>query len=289
MICLENKNFLVEISSFGAELKKFENKALKKNFIWNANPIVWNRSSPILFPIIGELKDGYFQHDNQKYLLSKHGFARDRNFEIILKSESHCKFLLKSDVETKKWYPFDFELYVEYFLAENILDIVYTVKNLSVVPMYFSLGAHPAFCFSEDVNSNLRDLELRFENDNFLLVYSLCNGLLKELVRRIDLIDRKLQLSADIFENDVLIMKDLDSKRLQLKHTITGHTIIVDIGDFPNLGLWSKPNSNFICIEPCCGYNDLQSSSNIIKEKEGIIELDPLSETKKAWSITIQI
>ena len=44
--------------------------------------------------------------------------------------------------------------------------------------------------------------------------------------------------------------------------------------DFPSLGIWTKMNAPFICIEPWFGYSDTNENSGNLFEKEGIQILD---------------
>jgi len=116
-----------------------------KEYIWNGNPIFWGKHSPVLFPIVGTLKDNSYQHDNVQYQLSRHGFAREMEFVLIDKQENSATFSLVASVETKEKYPFDFDLHLIYTLENKSLKIEYKVFNNGKTKMPFSIGAHPAF------------------------------------------------------------------------------------------------------------------------------------------------
>ena len=126
-ITISNNMLTATINSKGAELNSL--KIRNREYIWEGNPEFWGKHSPILFPIVGTLKDNSYTYDNQKFELSRHGFARDHEFKIIESSEDKVIFSLSSSPETLKVYPFEFELQVIYALEENQLKIQYKVIN----------------------------------------------------------------------------------------------------------------------------------------------------------------
>ena len=68
--------------------------------------IYWKRQAPILFPIVGQLKNSQTQIEEEIYEMSQHGFARDMDFEEILKTETKHHYILKYNEETLKKYPY---------------------------------------------------------------------------------------------------------------------------------------------------------------------------------------
>lgn len=111
-----------------------------EEIIYQKHENYWQRQSPVLFPIVGGLKNGEYEWQGKKYQLPQHGFARDREFECVFQNETELHFLLKSDEKTRENYPFEFELYIRYFLSENALKVEYEVKNTGKSEMYYSLG-----------------------------------------------------------------------------------------------------------------------------------------------------
>ena len=95
-VFIKNSKFQATINSKGAELVSMQNKLTSREYIWNGNPDFWGKHSPVLFPIVGTLKDNFYIYENKKYELSRHGFARDLEFEIIEKTENQVTFSLKA-------------------------------------------------------------------------------------------------------------------------------------------------------------------------------------------------
>ena len=277
---ISNNGLTASFHSKGAELFSLKNN--EKEFIWNGDPQFWGKHSPILFPIVGTLKDGTYNYENKNYSLSRHGFARDMEFEVMSKSESSIVFSLKSSSETLENYPFDFELQIKYELIANSLSVGYSVKNLSDNQMPFSIGAHPAFALKND----FKNYSLRFKNDEFLDYYLLENGLVSKLTNQIHLLNHQLQLDYNIFKYDALIIKSLASKSIEiLENNVPFIKIIFE--EFPNLGIWTVNNAGFICIEPWFGYSDVTTSNGNILEKEGINILEIDQNLTSTYSIEI--
>ena len=80
---IKNEFIKAKIKSFGAELNSLQKCGKDLEYIWQGDAKYWARHSPILFPIVGRLKKDNYFYKNQKYNMSQHGFARDKEFEII--------------------------------------------------------------------------------------------------------------------------------------------------------------------------------------------------------------
>ncbi len=260
---LKNKLLTAIFNSKGAELISL--KSSETEHMWDGNLEFWNRHSPVLFPIVGTLKNGSYIYENNTYNLYRHGFGRNMEFEVIKSNEKSIAFSLKANKETLKVYPFDFELNLKYELKNLKLKISYDIINNSETKMPFSIGAHPAF----SLPNNFNNYSLEFNDDENLLCYSLKNDLISETTSKIQLFNKKLPLDYTLFENDALIFKKLNSKSITIIENEKPN-IKIDFDDFPNLGIWTKPNAKFICIEPWFGYSDTNNCSGKIVEKEGI-------------------
>ena len=145
MIVIENSDLRVAIKTQGAELDSIQHKAHPLEYLWQGDAAFWGKKSPILFPIVGTLKDNTFSYKEKKYTLPRHGFARDKTFSVEQHSADAATFLLVSNEETLKNYPFQFEFRLHYTLKDNALCVTYAVKNTGSDDMYFSVGGHPAF------------------------------------------------------------------------------------------------------------------------------------------------
>lgn len=282
MNTIRNKSGLTAtINPKGAELVSLQN-ASGKEFIWEGNPDFWGKHSPVLFPIVGTLKDNSYHYNGTKYHLPRHGFARDLAFEVVLQTEDQVVFSLQSSGQTYEVYPFDFELQLIYTLAENALEIRYKVFNNNDCEMPFSIGAHPAFALPGDFG----DYAIEFGQAENLEFFLLENDLLSSKTGILALENRKLPLDYALFENDALVFKSVQSRSLTIlgKH---GKAITVQLGDFPNLGIWTKPGAPFVCIEPWFGYADNTGASGNILKKEGIQILKARKHFEAAFDIEI--
>jgi galactose mutarotase-like enzyme len=268
------------IRHMGAELISLKRNG--KEYMWNGDPAFWGKHSPVLFPIVGTLKDNSYFHDGKKYSLPRHGFARERNFEVFSQDEDKVSFSLKADNVTYEVYPFNFELILTYVISDDSLSIEYSVENLSGDVMPFSLGAHPAFA----LNGNFEDYSLYFDADESLTRYKLENDLVYDSIETIKLEKGNLPLTYSLFKDDALVMKQLSSKEITIEKSKQPY-LTLKYHNFPHMGLWTKTGASFICIEPWQGYADTHSNNGNLSDKEGVINLLPGS--KAFFSLRIEI
>ncbi|MCT7628023.1 aldose 1-epimerase family protein [Aliarcobacter butzleri] len=269
---IKNSFIKVQIKSFGAELNSLKKCDENFEYIWQANSKYWARHSPVLFPIVGRLKEDSYFYKNKKYSLSQHGFARDKEFEIVQNEADFIEFRLKSDEKSLEFYPFFFELNIGYKLDKNSLIVSYKVKNKSDEKMYFSIGAHPAF------NTQVCDF-LEFENIKTTKRYFLDEKGLIYKNQDLNLENSKLCLDKDLFKDDALVFNDSTIKQITLKNIENKSRVKVKFDNFPYLGIWSKPNdAPFVCIEPWFGVADDENSNQKIEDKKGILSLEKEEE-----------
>jgi galactose mutarotase-like enzyme len=278
---ISNSNLTAQINHFGAELFSLKNSK-NKEYIWEGNPAFWGKHSPILFPIVGTLKNNSYFHNGIEYHLPRHGFAREMEFKLIEKTEKSATFSLISSVETRKVYPFDFELLVCYSLVENKLNIDYKVANKNDFMMPFSIGAHPAFA----LNGNFEKYSLEFQQQEILKYHLLEDGLISNSTNKILLDNRQLGLNYSLFENDALVFKKLESKSITIIQN-TVPLLKVNFTGFPNLGIWTVKNGPFLCIEPWFGYSDTLEVYDELSKKEGIQLLEKNETFKSNFSVEI--
>ncbi|MFV5693582.1 aldose 1-epimerase family protein [Flavobacterium sp. LT1R49] len=278
---LKNSNLTAEIKHFGAELCSLKNNK-NKEYIWEGNPDFWGKHSPILFPIVGTLKNNSYQYNDTEYHLSRHGFARDMEFELIDKKENTATFSIQSSEETLKVYPFAFELQLIYTLDENSLRIEYKVINKGESQMPFSIGAHPAFALP----GNFENYYLVFEKEEPLEYYLLENDLISDKTKKLDVQNNLIPLTYQLFENDAIIFKTLESNSLMILEN-ENPVLRVNFKDFPSLGIWTKVNAPFLCIEPWFGYSDTNENSGNLFKKEEIQILNANQTFHSEFSIEI--
>jgi galactose mutarotase-like enzyme len=271
---IQNSFIKVKINSFGAQLNSLQKVDENLEYIWQANPKYWNRHSPILFPIVGRLKDDSYIYQNQKYNMTQHGFARDKEFEVVKNEIDFIEFRLCSDEKTLEIYPFSFELFLSYKLEKNSLVIAYKVINKSLDKMLFSIGAHPAFNWPLKEDEKKEDYFLEFEDIKQTKRHFLNDKGLVYKSEDLKIIDNKIALNEELFKNDALVFNDLNIKNLTLKNIKNDNFIKVDFDNFPYLGIWSKPSgAPFLCIEPWFGVADVENSTQNLKDKKAMITL----------------
>ena len=105
----------------------------------------WPRHSPLLFPIVGRLKNDELHHRGKTYPMTQHGFARDHRFEWLEREANSCKLVLTDNAETRARYPFAFRLEVTCRWKGAELDVAFEVTNTGKEMLPASIGAHPAF------------------------------------------------------------------------------------------------------------------------------------------------
>lgn len=290
MHTLQNDKIKIAVKKTGAELCKITSVKNSTDFMWNADPKVWGSFAPNLFPIIGALKNDTYVLDSETYTLPKHGFVR-HNDDVVLhaQTENSLTFKLISNEKLLKIYPFKFEFYISYTLTDNVIEVQHTVKNMDDKTMFFSLGGHPAFKCPVYENEIYDDYILEFEHfeNSKTHLINMENGLISAETKAVFNNSNKIELQHELFNADALIFKDLKSKKVTLKNKTKDAVLSVNYQDFPYLGIWAKPNGNYVCIEPWLGIADNENTNQKLTEKEGILSLAPDKTFKASYHIEI--
>lgn len=285
---LKNNLLSLSVNSFGAELISLKNNS-GHELIWQADKNIWPRYAPVLFPIVGKLKNDQYTYQNKTYTLSQHGFARDKEFILIHKSETKLQFELTANKETLVNYPFHFSLIISYEVLKNKLIISYKVFNPDAKELLFSIGAHPGFNCKRVNGESLSDLELEFPNTNELTAEKLNNGLLSNETYKVKLNDHKLELNKELFENDALVFKNSQIKEVILSSKKSDQKVGFNCENWPYFGIWTKKGcDDFICLEPWFGIADSQNADGKLEGKEGILRLKPYENVVMDYEIILQ-
>ena len=274
MHIIESNDLIIESKNSGAELTRIYSKKYNKEILWNGDSSFWGRHSPILFPIVGRLKDNETYIEDKLYNMSQHGFARDMEFEVIDETNSSIIYKLQSNEESKKFYPYEFELLIKYTLEENKLNIKWEVKNIDSREIYFSIGAHPAFNISS--REELSNYYIEFKCKDNINQISLEGPYYNEITSMSKL--ETLELNPKSFEKDAIIFTNIDE--LSIKNKKEDNYIKVSFEDFPLVGIWSpyykdeSLTAPFICVEPWHGLADSVNSDKVYKNKKFINKLN---------------
>ena len=281
----------ISVQDKGAELCNIISQKTGTEFMWDANPDVWGSFAPVLFPIIGALKDGEFLYEGKSYSVPKHGFIRNNeNLKFNQVSDNCLEYSLKFDEESLLNYPFEYEFIVRYILEDNSITVEHKVVNHSKdKPLFFSVGGHPAFKCPLYEGETYEDYFLEFEEvENEPTWEVLANGLINSTTRPLIENSNRITLNLTLFDNDALIFKGLKSKKVCLKSKKSTTSITVEYSDFNYLGIWAKPGGQFVCIEPWLGISDSHTTDKDFMKKEGIIRLEANSEFKAFYTIIIE-
>ncbi len=266
---IKNSFLTVEISNAGAELKSIVDKN-GTQCLWQGGD-EWNGQAPLLFPVCGCMTESRYLYNGTSYTIPPHGFARKSVFSLESSSDDKAVYLLTSSEDTRKVYPFDFELRVTYTLTENALAVTYTVNNKTDGEMYFSIGSHEGYlCEGETPEYNI------FFDKKEVLPNHLLNGpLLNGEVEDAPITDGVMELCDSEFKRlDTYIFKDTISKRVTLKKKDADKSVSVEYPDTPNLLIWKEPGAEFVCIEPWCGLPDHDGEVRELADKDGIVKLE---------------
>lgn len=287
MIQLENEQLTATFSAHGAELQSLTSKTNGINYIWDAKPEFWAKHSPILFPIIGALKNNAYTYGGNTYELPRHGFARDQEFEVEQISSTELLFTLRADENTRKVYPFDFVLGLRYTLSVDGLRSAYEVSNPGDTDLLFSVGGHPAFATPISADAGYTDYQLIFNADEELTFFEIADNLISDKTDTLPLKNKTLSLTHELFYNDALVFKTLNSDKITLKNTVTQHGLDFHFEGFPYFGIWAAKDANFVCLEPWCGIADGVAHNQRLEDKEGIITLAAQQQWSRSWEVKL--
>jgi len=288
MYTIENDLLKVVINPLGAELSSLFNKANGHEYVWNGDPKFWAKQSPVLFPIVGTLKNNSYSINEKSYELTRHGFAREKVFKISNQTAASISFELQNDEQTLSVYPFEFSFSLIYTIEQNNLTVTYFVKNIGNGEMLFSVGAHPAFKLP------IAD-ELAYE-DYYLLFNKIENagrwpisaeGLIESAPTALLENTNRLPLTKSLFYKDAIVLKNIASDSVELKSDKNPIGFTFTFKGFPYLGIWAAKDADFICIEPWCGIADSVNSSQVFGDKEGIVKLGAGEVFERSWDVMV--
>jgi len=285
-VSIANEHFRAIFDTKGAELQHVTGVDSGTEFLWSGDPNYWAKFSPVLFPIIGALKNNQYEYNGQMYNLPRHGFARDLEFGVEQIDEHEILFTLTHSDETLKVYPFEFKLGLRYKIFKASLCCTYEVSNPSTDNLLFSIGGHPAFAAPLNNEGVYADYYLQFNKDEELTYHHIVDNLISDQTSTLKLDEGKLFLKHELFYDDALVFKNLKSDKISLLNIKTYNGLDFDFKDFPFFGIWAAKDADFICLEPWCGIADGIDHNQQLKGKEGIITLAPQTNWERTWQVT---
>jgi galactose mutarotase-like enzyme len=258
-----------------------------RDLLWNGDASIWAGRAPLLFPIVGVLAGGIYRLGSSRYPLSRHGFARDRQFTLESASAAAVSFVLRSDPSTLAVYPFQFELRAHYELNGTTLSVRTEIRNRGGPDMPASFGYHPGFRWPLPYGEPRASHVVNFETDEPGEVRRIgSDGLLTPTRYPTPVAGRELALTDALFQDDVLIFDRVKSRSV-LYGSSAGPKLRIAFPDAVYLGLWTKPGAPFVCIEPWHGITDSQGFTGDFMEKPGVFVLEAGAALTAKMDITL--
>jgi galactose mutarotase-like enzyme len=259
------------VALFGAELCAWRSRDV--DLIWEVDRRFWDRTAPVLFPIVGATRNGCVRVEGDSYPLSLHGFAWEKDFRVAERREDFLRLELEADEETRALYPFEFLFAVEFRLAPGALENTLIVENRGAKPLPYACGLHPAFRWPLAGSKARHALVFDAAEDLELPVIG-PGGLFMRERKRVPLEDRVLPLAPELFAKDALVFLDIKSRRVAFDNG-AGARIVCEYPDFPHIGFWTRPGAPYLCLEPWTGHGDPEDFWGELSEKPSMRLLAP--------------
>lgn len=278
IITIKDSSLCASIDTMGAQLISLKDNQ-EKEYIWQRDPQIWMRCSPLLFPVVGNCRNDKTIINGKWYTMPRHGFCKDMEFSVIKQSESSVSLFLSYTRDTLEHYPYKFGITLTYTVSESALSIIYRPENFQEDPMPFFLGAHPGFRCPLNDGERFDDYQLLFDQEESTssMVYDLTSLEFDPEKAGITLKNTHvLSLSYNIFQNDAVFFEKIHSRKVSLIHKISGKGIQVDFPNFQSIAFWTcvHPEAPFLCIEPWNGSGIRKDEDDEFIHKHGIQILD---------------
>lgn len=291
MHTIENEKLKVTVADSGAELISVFDKESSTERIWCADPSVWNRHAPILFPFVGKTAGGRYCYAGQSYeMKTQHGFARDMEFECVEAAADHITHRLLPNDRTRAIYPFEFELQVTHRLDPEDprrLQVEWLVSNHGADTMYYSIGGHPGFTVPVQSSEEREEYFIEFPGceDLIYMAVNPMNGLAMTVLQyELPLENGFAPFSETLY--DTWIFEDQLIRQVRIARPDKTPYVTMDCHELPMLGVWTKEEGNYICLEPWAGRTDDDGFAGSLEEKKGVQQL--AAGDSKKWSYSVE-
>ena len=291
---IENERVVAAFDSKGAEITSFKDKTTNIEYIWQADPAFWASHAPILFPFIGQSKNKKYEYNGKSYPMTNHGFAREYDFKVSEQSKGSISFVLTDSEATQKVYPFHFSFEITYKLEQASLVVSFQVKNTDTKnPLYYSLGAHPAFNVPMVEGTKFEDYSLSFSPKKKRKIFKLAD--LKDFLLDFAATaeaptDEDLPLQYGLFKDGLFAYETTGTTTCTLQSNKTSHSVAITYDNMPYVCVWSPTpkDAPFVCIEPWVGLPDNTKATGKLAEKFGIQKLEALTSSQTGFTITVK-
>jgi galactose mutarotase-like enzyme len=270
---LHADGIIATILARGAELCSLKNEA-GLELLWQAGP-QWPRHAPLLFPIVGRLKNDQLRHGGKTYSMTQHGFARDQRFDWVERTPTSCALVLSDSAATRARFPFAFSLVITYVVRAGDLDVTFDIKNTGAEMLPASIGAHPAFSWPLLPGVTKESYTLTFADQEPEPIRRLKDGLLRAKPEPTPIQGKALALSERLFDDDAVILDRPVSHSVRYAAD-KGPSLVISWEGFRELGIWSKPGgAPFLCIEPWRGFASPSDFDGEFSDKPGVMHIAP--------------
>jgi len=282
---LQSEGISATIKGAGAELCSIRN-AKGLELLWQAGP-AWPRHSPLLFPIVGRLKNDQLRHRGKTYPMTQHGFARDHRFAWLRREANLCQLVLCDEPDTRSRYPFAFRLEVTYAVSGAELEVTLRIDNVGDEVLPASIGAHPAFNWPLSPELAKDEYTLTFSDGEIAPIRRLNEGLMRAAPEPTPVHGKTLALSERLFDEDAVIMDGLASSSVRYAGP-RGPSIEMSWEGFCELGIWSRPGgAPFLCIEPWRGFASPSDFDGEFADKPGLMHIPPAEQRVLRYRIRV--
>lgn len=287
---LTTEKFIAEFDTCGGQLISLKNIDGKEH-LWCGDPEYWAGNAPVLFPIVGAMKNDLAEIKGKEYTIPKHGLVRKKDFEMTEMTEDEIEFTIKSSEETLKAYPYEFILKVRHIIKENGFSTTYTVKNVNDEDMEMCIGGHPSFSCPLDLGESFEDYKLTFDKPiEKLPVYTDSDSIIHRDFQT-DVIENgdTLLLKYSVFDNDAIIFEDIEARNILVSNVKTGDKFKFSFYNFANLVIWTPPKKSapFFCLEPWQGLPAYIEDTADFSKKKDVVTLKSGEEYTAGYGIEI--
>ena len=247
-------------------------------YLWQRDERFWPRCAPVLFPIVGNIRDDRATSAQGEIKFGRHGLARNYEHALVEQGEDFLTYELLSSDDSREKFPYDFCLRMTYRIVDDALEQEFYVKNTGDVTLPFVVGGHPAFNVpAPGDDADFSDYCLKFAKawSYTSPTISTETGLL-DWQNRFTLLEDSdtLPLTHELFDVDTLTFEDVPERTITLVGP-AGHGMRVDFDGFDYLGVWSAPNAPFVALEPWCGTATRTDEDDVFEHKQGMMFLEP--------------
>lgn len=290
MTTIKSGDLAATIDSMGAQLMSLT--CAGGEYLWQGDPKFWPRRAPILFPIVGCLREGEARSAQGPVHLSRHGLARTMEHEVLEAREDSVIFELRSSAATREAFPFDWRLNMTYSVDGTSLTQRFRVTNTGEVDLPFTLGGHPAFNVPMPgaAGEKFADYALVFAEKWSPSIPVIDGKGIHDFGHMTCLMEdsRELALSHELIERHAtLVFHDVPKNRVALVGKRSNHGVELEFPGFDYLGVWTASSeAPFVAVEPWHGCADAYDESGVFEEKRSTMVLAPGASRELAFTVT---